>query len=282
VKEIKGVLDLTDAEFRALCDNRTSWPARGNLALNRFRYGAFMGTGTPLDAAARIDWLDRQDPARVGQDFWPQPWEQCAKVLREMGHREDARQILIAKEERQRAARRSRTDGWARYALLLWDTVLAQVTGYGYRPFRALYFLAGLWLYGAFVFGDAARVDSIKPNNPFILRSAEWAYCAPDYVQEVAAVQYAPRNGDGRSQLACFRAQPEAQGYPAFNALVYSADTLLPIVEMEMQEFWLPDDSHAYGAVARVYLWVHIALGWAFSILAVAGFTGLIRTEDTT
>ncbi|RBI86612.1 hypothetical protein DRV85_04055 [Rhodosalinus halophilus] len=101
-------------------------------------------------------------------------------------------------------------------------------------------------------------------------------------MQEIAAPRYAPRNGDGRSQLACFRAQPEAQGYPAFNALVYSADTLLPIVEMEMQDFWLPDDSHPYGAVARVYLWVHIALGWAFSILAVAGFTGLIRTEDTT
>ena len=48
-----------------------------------------------------------------------------------------------------------------------------------------------------------------------------------------------------------------------------------------MQAFWLPDDRHPYGAIARYYLWVHIALGWAFSILAVAGFTGLIRTEDT-
>jgi hypothetical protein len=281
LKEIKGVLDLTDAEVGALCDDRVSWPKRGDLILDRFRYGAFTGTGTPLDAAARIDWLDRQDPARVGADFWPQPWEQCAKVLREMGHREDARRILIAKEERQRAARRARTDGWARYTLLLSDTVLAQVTGYGYRPFRALYFLAGLWLYGAFVFWDAARVDAIKPNDPVVLRSAEWAYCAPDYEQAIDEAPFRPRNDGARSQLACFRDQPEAQGYPAFNALVYSADTLLPVVEVEMQAFWLPDDRHPYGAVARYYLWVHIALGWAFSILAVAGFTGLIRTEDT-
>ena len=278
---IEGVVDLTNAEVGAVCDDRISWPKRGDLLLDRFRYGAITGTGAPLDADARIDWLDRQDPARVGADFWPQPWEQCAKVLREMGHREDARRILIAKEERQRAARRARTDGWARYTLRLWDTVLAQVTGYGYRPFRALYFLAVLWLYGAFVFWDAARVDSIKPNDPFVLRSAKWAYCAPDYEQEIDEAPFRPRNDGARSQLACFRDQPEAQGYPAFNALVYSADTLLPVVEVEMQAFWLPDDRHPYGAVARYYLWAHIALGWAFSILAVAGFTGLIRTEDT-
>jgi hypothetical protein len=281
VKGIDGVLDLTGAEVGALCDDRDSWPKPSDLMLNRFRYGAITGTGAPLDASARIDWLDLQDPARWGADFWPQPWEQCAKVLREMGHREDARRILIAKEARLRAARRARTDGWARYTLLLWDTVLARVTGYGYRPFRAFYPLLALWLYGAFVFWDAARVDSIKPNDPFVLRSAEWAYCAPDYEQAIDEAPFRPRNDGARSQLACFRDQPEAQGYPAFNALVYSADTLLPVVEVEMQAFWLPDDRHPYGAVARYYLWVHIALGWAFSILAVAGFTGLIRTEDT-
>jgi hypothetical protein len=71
------------------------------LVLDRCRYGAFTGRG--VTARERIDWLSRQDPSQFGADFWPQPWEQCAKVLREMGHRSDARLVLIDKEERQRA-----------------------------------------------------------------------------------------------------------------------------------------------------------------------------------
>ncbi|WP_273525018.1 hypothetical protein, partial [Rhodosalinus sediminis] len=380
LKGIEGVLDLTDAEVSAVCDDRASWPKLGDLMLDRFRYSAITGKGTPLDADARIDWLDRQDPARVGADFWPQPWEQCAKVLREMGHREDARRILIAKEERQRRWMRERAyarlegarcrsllergtpdgaaevlksrdaievryprdtdprralfweeagkatalrDGLARDNVADWDhfqgevrdrlarmdvpgfsaqlaardavkrswlelwgrrigdALLGTFTGYGYRPGLSVRWLCVFWLFGAFLFWGAAQQHAIKPNDPFVLRSAEWAYCAPDYEQAIDEAPFRPRNDGARSQLACFRDQPEAQGYPAFNALVYSADTLLPVVEVEMQAFWLPDDRHPYGAVARYYLWVHIALGWAFSILAVAGFTGLIRTEDT-
>ena len=103
---IDGVLDLTGARIGRLNDDAACWPKPGNLILNRCQYDAF--TGGPVTAAARIGWLDLQDPARWGEDFWPQPWEHCAKVLREMGHAEDARQVLIAKEVRQRRWRRDR------------------------------------------------------------------------------------------------------------------------------------------------------------------------------
>ena len=65
----------------------------------------------------------------------------------------------------------------------------------------------------------------------------------------------------------------------ASSALIYSADTLLPVVSMEMQDFWLPDERDGFGWWARVYLWVHIAVGWALSLAAVAGFSGLIKTD---
>ncbi len=91
------------AEFGAINDSAACWPGQGDLVLDRCQYGAF--TGGPVDAEARLDWLGRQEPARLGVEFWPQPYEQCAKVLREMGHGEDAREILIEKERLQRAAR---------------------------------------------------------------------------------------------------------------------------------------------------------------------------------
>jgi len=278
--QITGVLDLTAAQIGAINDDAACWPDPGNLILDRCRYGAF--TGGPVTAAARMEWLDLQDSAKWDQDFWPQPWEHCAKVLREMGHTEGARQVLIGKEKRQRADRRKRRREEGRYIAALWrwfwDTMLRYTVRYGHQPLYAFLWLMVLWAAGVGIFGYAAATDAIKPNNPFVLRSAEWVACAPDYVPP-AGSDVAPRN-TGTSQLACFRDQPQAQSYPAFNALVYSADTLLPIVAMEMQEFWIPDETQGTrGWVTRGFLWVQIIAGWALSLLAVAGFSGLVRSD---
>lgn len=368
---VDGALDLTATRIGTINDDAACWPKQGNLILNRCRYGAF--TGGPVTATARIRWLGLQDPARWGADFWPQPWEECARVLREMGHGEAARRILIDKERKQRQWQRDKlkarllgaqlrcrleqreqedlealnadiqsawqahtgpmqlelaaqlelathfrehalgklvTDRAAFEAVLAprmtrtkiagfdpvmnargaifetrarlvflgcVDAMLSGTIAYGHRPLRALVWLAGLWLFGALLFGMAAGQDAIKPNNAFVLRSAEWVACAPGYVAEEG--DPALRNA-GTSQLACFRGQPEAASYPAFNALVYSADTLLPIVALEMQEFWIPDETQGTrGRAARVFLWVQIMLGWALSLLAVAGFSGLVRSD---
>jgi len=58
---------------------------------------------------------------------------------------------------------------------------------------------------------------------------------------------------------------------------MYSADTHFPVGSLEMQPCWPPDDRHIGGFWARINLWVHIAMGWALTLLAVAGFTGLIK-----
>lgn len=83
------------------------------------------------------------------------------------------------------------------------------------------------------------------------------------------------------TQLDCFLRQPEAAAYPRFDPLIYSADTLLPIVSLEMQSYWIPDDRKPIGKTARLYLWLHIFAGWGLTLLAVAGFSGLIKTDNT-
>ena len=74
--------------------------------------------------------------------------------------------------------------------------------------------------------------------------------------------------------------------YPVFTAFVYSLDTLIPLVELHQQGYWLPNANEGSdwigftsGAWLRVYLWVHIGAGWVLTTLAVAGFTGLVRRE---
>jgi hypothetical protein len=265
---VVGTLDMTAAEIGAICDDRGAWPPPGGLLLDRCRYGAFTGRA-PVGAEARIEWLGRMDPARWRDDFWPQPYEQCAKVLREMGHGEDARAVLIAKERLQRAARRARaTPGWRR-VLAVRDAVLGATVAYGRRPLQAVVWVALFLVIGTVWFRSAEANDALKPNVPVVLRSAEWVECRAGGENRAA----------GESRMACFLRQPKAESYPKFNAFVYSADTLLPIVSLEMQGFWIPDDRTRAGWWARTYLWVHIAVGWALSLLAVAGFSGLVKSD---
>jgi hypothetical protein len=265
---VTGTLDLMGAEIGAICDDRGAWPPPGGLLLDRCHYGAFTG-GAPADAPARIIWLGRMEPARWGADFWPQPYEQCAKVLREMGHGEDARAVLIAKERLQRAARRARATPEWRRVLAVWDAVLGATVAYGRRPLQAFVWVALFLVIGTVWFRSAEANDALKPNVPVVLRSVEWVECRVGGENRAA----------GESRMACFLRQPEAASYPRFNAFVYSADTLLPIVSLEMQGFWIPDDRTRAGWWARTYLWVHIAVGWALSLLAVAGFSGLVKSD---
>ena len=85
--EIKDCLDLTAAQIGILPDDPECWPRQqGHLILNRFRFDSIVGDRAPTDATSRIRWLSLQDESRWVADFWPQPWEECARVLREMGH----------------------------------------------------------------------------------------------------------------------------------------------------------------------------------------------------
>ena len=68
---IDGALALTGASLGTIHDDAQSWPAKGNLLLNRCLYGAFIGG--PVDANGRLDWLSRQTPERWGEDSGPSP-----------------------------------------------------------------------------------------------------------------------------------------------------------------------------------------------------------------
>lgn len=266
---IVGQIDLSSANFRSIEDDKESWPSRGFLSLNGCRYGIFIGG--QVDVHERLRWLDLQFNNPGSDIFWPQPYEQLASVLRETGHSEDARTVMIEKERRQRGAQRARMASYFwKTAYWLRDTFLGQTVRYGWRPLRAVWWLGALLILGLVIFWSAEGAGALKPNAVVVLRAAEWAQCAEDGARRAASDE---------TQLACFKRQPQAAAYPQFNAFIYSADTLLPIVSFEMQEFWIPDESIPYGRWARRYLWVHITFGWALSLLAVAGFSGLIKSN---
>jgi hypothetical protein len=271
---------MTGATIGSILDEAASWPQKGELLLNRCLYNAFIGG--PVDAASRLDWLSRQSPERWGEDFWPQPYEQLASVLREMGHEEDARAVLIAKEGLQREARRKRTRNplW-RAVLTGMDGILKVTVGYGRQPFLAFIWLLFFWAIGVAVFGYAESVGAIRPTSPVVLRQPEWTLCGVEKTaqRELAGTgqMASGRAEPGQTQLACFRSQWEAASFPIFSPWMYSLDNLLPVLDLEQKSVWSPDPAKPFGWVARLYFYLQAILGWTLSLLAVAGFSGLVR-----
>ena len=131
-------LILRNARVGALQDEREAWPE--HLDLNGFSYERFGGAGAAQEAAVGqrgsmwfVDWLARDEP------YTPQPYQQAANVLLEMGQPEMANDILYAGRERER------DQAWQRGDYLRWFglSLLSWTIGYGIGH---RYFWAGYWV----------------------------------------------------------------------------------------------------------------------------------------
>lgn len=236
-------LDLANARAGTLWDDRSSWPAPGRLFLEGFVYGDF--SGGPTDGPSRLRWLALQPPG-----YRPQPYGQLARVLRARGSDIGAIDVLIAKED---ARRRRNGLGWGER---LWGELLDATIGYGYRPLRAIWWIAGFVALGTLLFGWGYRERAITPT-------------------ESAAYDCFVQSGE------------PPRHYPPFNAVVYSLENFLPIVDLHQGTYWRPNPRHGSGGrlralsgtMLRWYLWLHILAGWIITPLLAAGLTGLVRPD---
>ena len=87
-----AILNLAGASVRTLADDQQSWPAAGKLWLDDFDYRS-IATNSPRDVTSRLRWLELQT------GFYPQPYRQLAKVMRESGDDAGAVAVLIAAED---------------------------------------------------------------------------------------------------------------------------------------------------------------------------------------
>jgi hypothetical protein len=279
---VTGALSLNGATVGAIVDDPACWPAKGDLRLNRCLYGAFLGS--VVGARERLDWLSRQTPERWGEDFWPQPYEQLARVLGEMGHDEDKRSVLVEKERLARRARRGRArSSLVRLSLHVKDALMALTTGYGRLPLLALVWMLVLWVAGAAFYAHLDRTDAMRPNSPVVLRSPEWVLCATPR-EDMAflpslGTERAGLAGPGEAQLACYRRQPEASAYPKFNALMLSADAIIPGTGSGQAAYWSPDTRTPSGNSGKWFIYFQGLAGLALGLLAVAGFSGIVKSN---
>jgi len=180
-----------------------------------------------------------------------------ATVLRASGRETGATDVLIAKEE---VLRHQAGLGPLERA---WNRMLDVTIGYGYRPLRALWWMAGFVAIGTLLFGLGYLTRIVTPTDPVAYRAFVESGVTPSH-------------------------------YPPFNALIYSLENFLPVVALRQEAYWRPNPLHSMrgeptsggdgsavgiraGRVLRWYLWFHILAGWTLTPLFFAGLSGLVR-----
>lgn len=263
---LNGLLFLDQTRCRTFSDDRESWPEPGMLVLDGFTYERFHDC-EDIGWKTRCDWLRLQVYAHLNI-LRSQPWQQASKVLRDMGHEDDAREIAVQRE----VARIRSAD--TRGIRKIWMIFLGAAVGFGYRPRYALYWSLGFFLLGWLTFAKAYDLGYMAPRDGSIV-----AYLAANPGKSVP-----PR-------------------YTEFNSFLYAADTFLPIIEMGQDLAWEPSTVRAPDAaplptdrspdsvtarnlahdfsigVHRWIYWIEEIVGWVLVSLFIAGMSGVIKKE---
>ena len=61
--------------------------------------------------------------------------------------------------------------------------------------------------------------------------------------------------------------------HPAFQPVIYALDVLLPVVDLNQQQFWIPQ------GLARWFAWASILAGWLLATAVAAAVTGVIKRD---
>ena len=280
-----GSIDLQGAHAREFIDDAASCgtvqvddeelPCA--LVLDGFTYDRLSG-GTPTDARSRKEWLMRQPEAHLGSSFRPQPFEQLIKVLKDMGHTQDAREIGYFKEYR-RLRKPWRPRQWLNPLSWLWYfcrwLFLEQALGYGYRPHRMVFLAIAVFIAFGFVYGQAAKQGLFAPSNPRVLMDQDLRGSCAD----------PPQWTGGACNLTA--RVPE---YTKFYPYVYSLDVILPIVSLKQREDWQPIyrplQVSAAGWPRELppyfvpwLVWIESIFAWVWTLSLSAVATGIIKRD---
>ena len=134
----RGDVNLAGVVAGSVFDGKQLWATEGKIDIEEFRYQSL--TAWPeADVATRLRWLRAVLP---GYD--PDPYDHLAASYRHAGHDDRADTVLLAKQRHRHTAHGP--------AGQVWGWLQEWTVGYGYRPWRAAWWLAVCWLLGSLWF----------------------------------------------------------------------------------------------------------------------------------
>lgn len=263
----RGIFNLAGGTAGRLKDEPVGPGAAYPIRLDGFTYTDF-SRHAETNVHARLDWLARR-PADT--PFTAQPYEQLADVMIRMGHRNDARTVLMVKERllkaenRRISAERGGFVGW-RWVSLANDALLRYTIGYGFRPARAVVIAIVLVLGLGWFFERTWDEGDMAPNAGPVLVSAGWISATETHPDNPAAFWSSPGQA--------------GQDWETFNGFAYAADLVVPIVSLGQETAWAPSTSRSeWGQAGWWMRWFAKAIGWIVTALGAGAITGVIRKE---
>ena len=261
----KGIVNLARAQANGVSIDMKS-KKMFRFFLRDFTYGQFFDTE---NLQSRIGWLDNWPKEKY--EFTPQPYEQAAKVLFEMGHNSDAQKILLKKE--QETTKYRKWEWWQKSLRWCWE----KLAGYGYRP--ALTFCISFFvvLIGTGIFWLADCAGRIVPHQPAALANVKYQY------------------GRIPSETPAETVARKLSGYPEFNPILFSLDIFVPLFNLHQEPFWYPspdggrphwwsapkDEGLSLWFLLEWWYWFQICLGWLLTSLFLLSVTGLLRPRQS-
>ncbi|HEY8699073.1 MAG TPA: hypothetical protein VIM02_15830 [Rhizomicrobium sp.] len=197
---------------------------RATFELNGLTYQTLRG---PTRGEERVLWLLHQ-PMRdlskpgagnPGGGFKTQPWEQCARVLYELGYQRDARYLYRMQQ------RFIRIKGRPTFPSKALSVLLGIFVGHGYRVFYT--FLWAIWLVG---------MGMIVTDYGY-----RYGYIVP--AQSNSAFYQSDRSLVRRLLESTDYDAGAPVPYPKFHPLLFSLDTALPAGDLRQKHYWIPTDT---------------------------------------
>lgn len=301
IKRFDGRLDLNSAKFGLIADDASSWEKVKHVYLDQLRYDHL---SNPLTLQERLEWLAKNEQT-LGC-FEPQPYQQLAKVYREMGHDSESRLVLLEKEhlttkQRVKDNRKRRLDLKERLntpfvpnaALPLLEQQLEQHNHFrklrnqyrhewldlsimrlwrGFLGATAGYGYApqrvAYWAFGAILFTMCLSAMAMETGG--IVPNSD-VVLVSDLWANLVAAEALPTQAwlDG----------PIGQHYESFFALTYAVDVFIPLIPLEQETAWTPTTATALGTILWVSNWIVKLMGWIMIGLGAAGIAGVIRRD---
>jgi len=281
---VNGFLNLAHANVNILNDHNYHYDKDNEkISINGLTYNFIEGN---LSVNYRLLWLRRMSTNDNSNVFQPQPWKQLAKVLREMGHVDEADHIMIGFHYK-RLENIKNNIKTARYfskislsIIYIFKWLFKHISSYGYQPIRAFTIMTVIWILCGFVYWYAARVAVFAPSNPLIFQDSNYS-CKIN--SAITPTEYNNSNN-------WYFASPGE--YTTFQPFWYSLDVILPVVDLQMEKDWgvyisspegrwsdLSIFKITFNHVIRWVVWIENLFGWILSLMLVAILSGLAKNE---
>jgi hypothetical protein len=159
--------------------------------------------------------LSALDLAIEKSGFKTQPWEQCARVLYELGYQRDAR-FLFRMEQRF-----LRLKGKPTKPSRFFSFVLGTFVGHGYNVFYTVLWAMGLFVLGAIIADAGYRDGYIVPAPAEMSEPNEYIVGQNIHVPDHDA------------------------NFPSFHPLLYALDIALPAGDLRQMRYWIAIDKQS-------------------------------------